>query len=605
MLRLIPPVKQLEFQVGVWEKTELSYEKEGLDPRIEMALAESKCRNGDKNGIPLKIVIQKEDSKLGPEAYILTVDASGIQIDAGDEAGAFYAVQTLKQIAAGGTIPYLRIQDEPDFPYRGFYHDITRGKIPTVETMKHLIDQMAYYKMNSLQIYVEHVYEFEECRELKKRFGYYTKEEMQELDAYCKERFIDFIPSLSTFGHMYEILEQEQYSHLRIWRDEKTSENRWNARMEHHTLDPLLPESEKLVQSLLDQYIPAFISDTFNICCDETFDLTLYPSDIATGRLYVDFTKKIIEYVRSKGKKIMMWGDILLEHPDYIQEIPEDTVFLNWDYRADPPESKIQKFSELGRKQILCPGTGSWRRLCEDVAVEEQNISNMARYGHKYGALGILNTNWGDWGNPASLELAMYGMVLGAAKSWSVDMLVDDTFRDAVNELLYGAAGENCEDNEKCTAGKNCADGENCKEMKSDPVQILRQISDAQDEVKWMPFAKACMEHRYQKELDPELPPFVFTKENLDRVQDTYRTCKELLEKQKWGYDEAREEMLIAIEGICVMAELTAKLKGIDSPRLTDTRAWIQKYSEKWEEKNKPCELSEIQELFLYMEEQI
>lgn len=617
MLKLIPPVKQLELQEGMWEQLELFYERENLDPRIEMALAEwnrwrnaetnvrknadgnaGKCQNGDKNGIPLRIIVQKENQKLGQEAYILTVDASGIQIEAGGEAGAFYAVQTLKQIAAEGAIPYLRIQDEPDFSYRGFYHDITRGKIPTVETMKRLIDQMAYYKMNSLQIYVEHVYEFEECRELNERFGYYTKEEMQELDTYCKERFIDFIPSLSAFGHMYELLELDKYRHLRVLKNEKPSENRWNARMEHHTLDPLLPESEKLVQSLMDQYIPAFTSETFNICCDETFDLTMYPSDIATGRLYVDFTKKIIEYVQSKGKKIMMWGDILLEHPDYIKEIPEDTVFLNWDYRANPPESKIQKFSELGRKQILCPGTGSWRRLCEDVAVEELNISNMAKYGHKYGALGILNTNWGDWGNPASLELAMYGMVLGAAKSWSVDMPVDDTFRDAVNELLYGAVGE------KRADGKNCSD-ENCKKVKNGPVQILRRISDAQDEVKWMPFAKACMEHRYQKELDPELPPFVFTKENLDRVQDTYRTCRELLENQKWGYDEAREEMLIAVQGICVMAELTAKLKGIETSRMTDTRKWLQRYSEKWEEKNKPCELSAIQELFLYMEEQI
>lgn len=592
MLKLVPPVKQIELQNGAWEETRFFYESGSLDPRIENALTEwnqsqktEENRNRNTQGIPLNIMFRKEGSELGEEAYVLCVDASGIRIEAGGEAGAFYAVQTLKQIAAEGRIPYLQIQDRPDFPYRGFYHDITRGKIPTVETMKKLIDQMAYYKMNSLQIYVEHVYEFEECRDLNERFGYYTKEEMQELDAYCKDRFIDFIPSLSVFGHMYEILELEQYRHLRVLKDEKPSENRWNARMEHHTLDPLLTESEKLVQSLIDQYLPAFTSETFNICCDETFDLTLYPSDIATGKLYVDFTKKIIEYVQAKGKKIMMWGDILLEHPDYIKEIPEETVFLNWDYRANPPESKIRKFSELGRKQILCPGTGSWRRLCEDVAVEEQNISNMAKYGHKYGALGILNTNWGDWGNPASLELAMYGLVLGAAKSWAADAVVDDAFRDAVNTLLYGVGEKN--------------DSENG----NGAVHILRKISDAQDEVKWMPFAKAGMEHRYQKELDPELPPFIFTKENLNHVQETYKDCRAILEEQKWGYDEARQEMLIAVEGICVMAELTAKMKGLEVSRMTDTKKWLRKYSEKWEEKNKPCELSAIQELFLYMEE--
>ena len=56
-------------------------------------------------------------------------------------------------------VPCLHIKDKPDFKYRGFYQDVTRGKIPTVDTIKKLIDTMAYYKLNSLQLYVEHVFE--------------------------------------------------------------------------------------------------------------------------------------------------------------------------------------------------------------------------------------------------------------------------------------------------------------------------------------------------------------------------------------------------------------------------------------------------------------
>ena len=66
------------------------------------------------------------------------------------------------------------IEDEPDFKYRGFYHDITRGKIPKVETIKRLIDNMAYYKLNSLQLYVEHTYEFKEFSDDIERTGYMT-----------------------------------------------------------------------------------------------------------------------------------------------------------------------------------------------------------------------------------------------------------------------------------------------------------------------------------------------------------------------------------------------------------------------------------------------
>ncbi len=569
MLNLIPKVKYLEIQEGFWDKSVISYKAGSMDARVERALAEMSTA---QDGIPVEVIIKDGEC----EAYQLQIDDRGIAIEAGGAAGAFYAVQTLKQIFANGSVPYLKIEDKPDFEYRGFYHDITRGKIPTIETMKQLIDQMAYYKQNSLQLYVEHVYEFEECKELNESCGFYTKAEMQELDEYCKERFIDFIPSLSTFGHLCELLELDQYKHLRVLKDFVPCENRWHERMAHHTLDPLLPESEELVKSLIDQYIPAFTSENFNICCDETFDLTLLDPAMDAGKLYVDFSKKIIEYVQSKGKKVMMWGDVLLEYPKCIEDIPEDIVFLNWDYEIDTPEEKVQKFSELGRKQIVCPGTGSWSRLCENVAVEEQNISRMVEFGHKYGALGVLNTNWGDWGNPASLDMAMYGMVLGAAKSWDVETTTDEEFYDAVNHLLYGA---------------------------EHAVQMLRMASDAHDQIKWQPFMKDYFTYRYKKEMAPTLRPFTFTEENVAIVQSVYQKCREGLSEQSWTYDEAREELLISIEGICVMAELAAKMKGIAVERMTDTREWLAKYSAKWEQKNKKCELSKIQEVFLYLED--
>lgn len=568
MLKLIPAVKILSFKDGVWDKKKLAYVGGGLDPRLELALAGFEF---EQDGIPLEVCIGNE----GGEDYNLKIDENGIEITAGSAAGAFYAIQTLKQIFANGQVPYLEIEDKPDFEHRGFYHDVTRGKVPTVETMKQFIDQMAYYKMNSLQLYVEHVYEFKECKALNEELGYYTKEEMQELDEYCKERFIDFIPSLSTFGHLYEMLELDEYKHLRACKDFVPCENRWHERMDHHTVNPLLPESEEVVKSLIDQFIPAFTSETFNICCDETFDLTYVDSDVDAGKLYVDFSKKIIDHVKSKGKKVMMWGDVLLEYPECIQDIPEDIVFLNWDYEPNPPEEKVRKFSELGRKQIVCPGTGSWRRLCEHVAVEEQNISKMVEYAYKYGALGILNTNWGDWGNPASLDLTMYGTVLGAAKSWAADTAVDEAFYDAVNHLLYGA---------------------------DQAVQTLAEISAAQDLVKWMPFTVDYLEDRYQKEMKPKLPVFEFTEKNVELVQNTYKKCQETLFGKNWVYDEAREEMLICIEGICVMAELAAKLKGIAVERMTDTNEWLARFSEKWLVKNKQSELSTIQEMFEYLE---
>ncbi len=522
----------------------------------------------DASGAELTINI----SGNGGEGYELTIDASQIAICADSAAGAFYAVQTLRQIFTHDQIPCLYIQDKPDFPYRGFYHDVTRGKIPTVETIKALIDTMAYYKLNSLQLYVEHTFPFEEYKAINEQFGYLTSDDIKEIGAYCKQNFIEFIPSLSTFGHLFELLNQEEYKHLRVLKDYE-SENFWSSRMRRHTIDPLQPESLSIIKHMIDQYAEHFESDYFNICCDETFDLREYEKEGKdVGKIYVDFVKQIIDYVKSKGKKVMMWADILLKYPRTIADLSDDIIFLNWDYDAFPDEGKITRFAESGRRQIVCPGTWSWSRLCENIDVEEKNISLMAEYGYLHGAVGVLNTNWGDWGNPCSLELAMYGLVLGAEKSWSFSAKGNDTFYARVNHLLY--------QNEK-------------------GIQSLKKLCDIHKCVDWDRFCLNYFNYRYNDNQEPRgdvISDFGF-------VQSAYQSFCKNLEKETSILDEYRQEMLIAAEGLCVIAELDQKILGKECVRLTDTHQWLCRYKDKWLQKNLPSELYRIVEMFTYIKE--
>lgn len=556
MFHLIPKVKELEIRDGYLKKRGI-YWKDNLDDhRISNAVRKLPQ---DEDGVELRIDVW--DNK--GEAYELWVQEDLIQIKANGMAGAFYAIQTLRQIFKHEQIPCVYINDKPDFPYRGFYHDVTRGKVPTVETLKKLIDEMAYYKLNSLQLYVEHTFEFKEYKGLNDAMGYMSAEEMQELDTYCYENFIDFIPSLSTFGHLYELLEQEQYQHLRVLKDFEKKPNFWHSRMLHHTIDPTNPESIELIKSLIDQYVPHFQSGYFNICCDETFDLTVFDDmGYDSGRLYVDFVKQIISHVQSKGKKVMMWADILLKHPETIDELPEDIYFLNWNYRKNPPEDKIIQFAEKERKQLVCPGTTTWNRLCENVDVEEQNISLMTEYGYEHGALGVLNTNWGDWGNPCSIELAMYGLVLGAEKSWSVSTEINEEFYEAVNTLLY--------ENET-------------------GIQRLKELSEMHELVQWTNMCRMSFKEEYVHE------------SSCEEVQKAYLQFVAQCSKA-WKQDEYRQEMILAAEGICVMAELLAKAKGEEIERITDTKEWLRRYSAKWIEKNKKSELNKIEEMFMASE---
>lgn len=269
----------------------------------------------------------------------------------------------------------------------------------------------------------------------------------------------------------------------------------------------------------------------------------------------------------------MMWADILLEHPETIAELPEDILFLNWYYNANPEkiEHKISTFAQSGKKQIVCPGTSSWHRLCENVDVAEVNIAKMIETGHKYGAVGVLNTNWGDWGNPCSLELGMYGMVLGAEKSWSVGTEIDNEFYETVNALLYG--NEN-------------------------GIQSLKAVSELHNHIAWKQFCQNYFAHRYENGEGMEF----ISEDEVKLIQKGYQEIAERLSDQKWEYDEYRQELLIAAEGVCVMAELSAKMAGYKVALITDTKVWLERYREKWLAKNKPSELYRIVEMFEYLQ---
>lgn len=561
MLTLIPKVKTLTVNPGTLKTKAILPDTATSSPRLNKALTKLPS---SPDGASLTVTYGNTDG----EGYSLVVTQDAIAISAESERGAFWAIQTLRQLFAADTVPCLSIQDRPDFKYRGFYHDMTRGKVATVETLKRLIDTMAYYKMNALQLYVEHVFEFEECRDLNPLTSYLTGAELDELREYCKDNFIVFEPSLATFGHMFEILNQEKYHSLRVLKDYQNNVCRWSDRMGHHTIDPTLPESLALVKSLIDQYGAHFDSPYFNICCDETFDLRRsYPKE-EEGKLYIDFVKNIIAHVKSREKSVMMWADILLQHPDYITELPEDTIFLNWSYGPNPSEQNVAAFRNLNRTQIVCPGTTSWSRFCENTEREEANIIKMAEYGYKYGALGLLNTNWGDYGNPASIEMALYGTVLGAAKSWAIDTQPDGEFYEDVNTLLY--------------QNKNA-------------MQYLIAISNAQNRVSWNNTVFAGYKHRNGMEYNAPI-----TEEKLAEIQATYRTVAPKLAAEDWTCGDFKEEMLLALEGVCVLAELAAKLSGIKTERLTDTADFLARYRAKWIQKNKESELSRIEDIFTY-----
>lgn len=394
--------------------------QKAVEEKLGFKLPIHKKLEGDHVGISLK------KGALGKEAYTLAITDQGIRIVGGSAAGIFYGVQTLIQAIrqSGAVLAHLQIEDEPHFANRGYYHDVTRGKVPTLETLKALVDRAAHYKINQLQLYVEHTFAFEGMSEVWMDKDPLTAEEILLLDAYCQKKHVELVPSLSTFGHLYEVLRTKTYSHLCELENKENDTYSLVGRMAHHTLNPLDEGSMALVEEMLVQFIPLFSSKQFNICCDETFDLGKGKSAqekerIGVGRLYTNFLNQVIEIVKSHGRQVMFWGDIILHHPELLEEIPEDVTCLTWDYCGQPGEGGIATIAATGKPQYVCPGVGGWSMLMNLMGNSFSNIKHMVNYGVKHGAVGMLNTDWGDYGHINLLGSSMPGMIYGGALSWN------------------------------------------------------------------------------------------------------------------------------------------------------------------------------------------
>ncbi|GAA0109109.1 MULTISPECIES: beta-N-acetylhexosaminidase [Clostridium] len=388
----------------------------------------------------------KKKSSMEDEEYKLSIKKDNIEINASTSKGLFYGIQTLIQIIReyGYSLPGVIIEDKPYFKHRGFYHDVTRGKVPKIETLMNLVDKASFYKINELQLYIEHTFAFKGLSEVWVDKDPLTSEEIILLDRYCKNKHIELIPSISTFGHLYEVLRTKSFKNLCELTETTKPEYSFVDRMAHHTLNVTNEDSIKLVGNMLEQFIPLFSSNKFNICCDETFDLGKRKSSkeadrLGIGKLYVDFLNKVISIVKEYDKEIMFWGDVILNHPDLINTIDKDAICLNWNYWCGVEEKDTKIIAESGRKQYVCPGVGGWSHLMNLMDNAFENIYRMISYGVKYDAIGVLNTNWGDYGHINLLSSSIPGMIYGAALSWnpSIEKDFNKMYKD-ISILEFG-----------------------------------------------------------------------------------------------------------------------------------------------------------------------
>jgi hypothetical protein len=368
---------------------------------------------------PAALRVHRDNRVAGPEAYRIVIKHDAAEIYAAADAGAYYALQTLRDLTViyGRALPVCRIEDRPDFRRRGVYHDCSRGKVPTLDTLKDLVTRLARWKINELQLYIENVFTFRQHPEIGRGYSPFTPEEILRLQDHCRMHHVRLVGSLASFGHLEKILSLSRYRQL----GEMPG---FRGFAGGTTLCPSDPGSIRLIDELYREFMPLFEADDFNVCCDETWELGKGRSKrraarIGVGRVYLDFLLKIHRLCEKHGKRMNAWADIVLKHPELLADLPRDIVLLNWEYEQNGANvTRTKEIARAGFNLMVCPGTSSWLTHGSRLGNSMENATRFASEGRSHRAEGFLNTDWGDQEHRNFLGVSLHGFAHGAAHAW-------------------------------------------------------------------------------------------------------------------------------------------------------------------------------------------
>ena len=287
------------------------------------------------------------DTSLPEEGYRLRIEPHGVTI-LGRPAGLFYGVQSVLQLVAARrqasiVLPAVEINDQPRFSYRGLHLDTSRHMFP-VEFLKLYLDWMARYKLNRFhwhltddqgwRIEIKQYPRLAEIASLRKETlvghapqstkydgvpygGFYTQEQIRDVVAYARERFITVIPEIEMPGHSLAAL--AAYPELACTAGPFETATTWGV-----FKDVYCPKDSTLqfLENVLSEVMELFPSHYIHIGGDEV-DKDRWKESLDAqallrreglkdeSELQSYFIRRIERFLNSKGRRIIGWDEIL------------------------------------------------------------------------------------------------------------------------------------------------------------------------------------------------------------------------------------------------------------------------------------------------------
>ena len=366
------------------------------------------------------------------EAYILQLAENEISLKAISAKGLFYAAQSLIQLIKinQGQLAPCKIVDWPDLKFRGISDDISRGQVSTLDNFKRIIKFLARYKMNTYMPYIEDMIEFKSYPSIGKDRGALTYSEIKEIVKFADDHFIEVIPIFQTLGHYENILSQNEFIHLADFPGAAS-------------LDVTNEETYKFLETLLSEVFELFPSKYFHMGADESYDVGFGNSkklaeqtDLAT--VHANHYKRVYDICKKYDKEVMMYGDIILSHPEILEKIPKDITIVDWHYfpRFNYPSTKI--FDDAGFKYIVSQTVWNFNTAFPENFLAIPNIETLTEEGIRDSTIGMINSCWGDYGAETFKELNLYGYAWSAQCAWNIDGSNSNTFTNSFFNDFYG-----------------------------------------------------------------------------------------------------------------------------------------------------------------------
>ncbi len=461
VFQLLPQPQSVEVRAGkgfMYDKLTFVSVAPGTPVPVLGALTDALPRSR-RAGKGLFLQLSGQNVPDSPEGYVLEVNGKGVTVTARTEAGLFYGCQTLEQLLEdsrdfGREIPQMKITDYPAIAYRAVHLD-TKHHLDRMEYYYRMVDRLARYKVNAIIWELEDKLRFTRRPEVAAPNAI-SKQEMQALCRYAKERNVEISPLVQGLGHAGFILKHH-------WELRENPASDWE----------FCPSDPRTYEVQFDLYLDALEAMPYgkylHVGGDEITAIGVDERCRATGKtafeLQMIWLKKVCQFAVDHGRVPIFWDDMPLKYAgiwelvlsDKSEEevakawntdkldkavdlFPKECVYMRWKYEdaTAPAHQRLLKwYHDKGLKVMgataASAGDSPFMPRRNSRSEYVKGFNRLVAENHLEG---ILVTSWDD-GSP-HLETVWRGFIAQGEFGWNPSARDIETFKRVHAQREYG-----------------------------------------------------------------------------------------------------------------------------------------------------------------------